>query len=157
MRDAMKPVTYDEMAKYFTAHVVKALGEDSDWNVLVLPSFYDYLGKEQPGSDLGSDLVTWKTGPLLEGRYRVVGIYDPFWDVAESPEAARGEGKSYFGEVIVGPTWEDLMVEAERMSRCLRDNHHKYLEGFQTTASPIEQLASVHEEGALDIQLLMGS
>jgi len=125
------------------------MGEQS--SVFVSASFYDTVDEPgQMGETYGETwTVTWKRGPVLEGRYRVVSKGSGVW--------IQEGGEEYVGEVLMNPTWEDLVVEAERQIRCTGDHHHIYLEAVLVAATPTEQLAAAQGGLVLDIHLSMGS
>ena len=128
---------------------------------LVVASFYDTVDdprewygasdcKHVAGDGYGETwTVNWKRGPVLKGRYRVVSKGSGVW-IQEGCE-------EYVGEVLTDPTWEDLVVEAERQIRCTGDHHHIYLEHVLVAATPTEQLAATQGGLVLDIHLSMGS
>ena len=137
-------VSHEAMCLYFDAVVLREMvGDIGAEGVHVVPSFYRTV------SGVGSSdwMVTWDRGPVAVGRYRVIGGYDPFW----------GQGASYCGPILTDPTWEDLVIEAEKQIRRTGDLHHTFLETADVDGSDIERLACSQGQGVLAIRLGMGS
>ena len=140
----MRQMNYRDMVDHFKGVAAQALNV-SPKEVHVHPSFYDTIG------DGGGDswIVAYKTGPVFMGRYKVEMAKDSFWGGTDTED--------YVGEVLVDPTWEDLVVEAERMIRATNDTHHCFLESARVEGSELEHLATAHGDGVLTLTFFMGS
>lgn len=136
----MRQMNYGDMRDHFDKVVRDALGVKE---AHVQASFYTTI---KDGSQ-DSWIVAYKTGPVFMGRYKVEMAKDSFWSGTED----------YVGEVLVDPTWEDLVVEAERMIRATKDYRHCFLEGVDVDASDTERLAAADGSLVLEITLYMGS
>jgi hypothetical protein len=144
-------VSVDAKDAHFAEHIVRVMGDElhNPPAPLVEASFYETVEEPNHLDDNFTEswMVTWERGPVFRGRYRVIQNQDDYW----------GKGENYIGEILTDPTWEDLMVEAERMIRCTGDRHHIYLEAVHLADSNIELLASAHGEGVRTLKLSMGS
>ena len=143
---AMLRMSYDQMEEHFNRVICERLGETGGTSSLsVTPSFFETV---QYGE--GDDwIVEWSTEPVLRGHYRVKARLDRFW-------SSEG-GSEYIGPELVDPTWDDLMVEAEKMIRATKDYHHCFLEGVDVASSDLEALASTGDEAVINISFVMGS
>lgn len=145
-------VSHDAMDAHFTEHIVRTMGGEMDDRVFASFSCFDTVEDPNagPSEDYGERwLINWQRGPVLKGRYRVISEGTGVWIQEGCSE--------YTGEVLTDPTWEDLMVEAERMILCTGDTHHIFVEGVYLDPSPIEQLAAVGGDVVLDLHLCTGS
>ena len=148
---AGEAVCADAKDAHFEEHIVRVMGGEmhNPSSPLVEASFYETVQDPTHRTWSGVWLITWDRGAILKGRYRVVSKGSGLW-IQEGCE-------EYVGETLTDPTWEDLMVEAERQARCTGDHHHIFLEAANVAASDIERLATAQGEGVLDIHLCMGS
>jgi len=47
--------------------------------------------------------------------------YDEFWDEI-------GDGKAYYGDILINPTYFDVLVEINKAINTTKDFHHRFLE-----------------------------
>ena len=99
----------------------------------------------------------WWSGPgdvkdiAISGRCVIVDTYREYW-------ANGRKGDHFRSEVLINPTWEELLVIATRVIEKTADWHHIYLEGVREQTSDLVKLSQAFEDDPIrEYRLMLGS
>ncbi len=88
----------------------------------------------------------------FDGMFRLHLEYDDFWD-------QTGNGKEYYGDILINPTYFDVLVEINKGINTTKDFSHRYLEdiSFRTLYAPDPDYDENNSYGFYIIDCFLGS